>query len=371
MDYLCEMTRDKARCEALEHLPPTLFATYERILDRVNNTHNENVKTLVERSLRWIVNGTTESGTIPSSDAIVEAISVNMEDASREESAIPEEVDILRWCSSLVRKTAGGKSIEIAHFTVEEFLCEIGPAANPSLARYRQIGKIAYTEMAKTSLVYLSFTYFIVTNPEDFLRVTDFPFWKYVAQEWILYYQKAQIADLELKALIRQFFDASIEAQFITWTRYLIWKRDLFETAYTMPTCFFDSVREKNIPENIRPLVVAIGTFCDSTTQQALDFPGTGRHALLDDFRVLEGELRIAAQFGHVHNAERLLAYNKGLLELANTDDGKTALHMACENGHCEISKSSSTMAPMLIHRPTMETPLFNSSSCPAKIWTL
>jgi hypothetical protein len=60
-----------------------------------------------------------------STKALIEAISINPGDTCRDESAMSEEDYILRWCSSLVRKAVDGESIEIAHFTVKEFLKEV------------------------------------------------------------------------------------------------------------------------------------------------------------------------------------------------------------------------------------------------------
>jgi hypothetical protein len=60
-----------------------------------------------------------------STKALIEAILINPGDTCRDESAMSEEDYILRWCSSLVRKAVDGESIEIAHFTVKEFLKEV------------------------------------------------------------------------------------------------------------------------------------------------------------------------------------------------------------------------------------------------------
>ncbi|CAL8576561.1 hypothetical protein XPA_002436 [Xanthoria parietina] len=54
MDYLCELPNDSSRRKALGSLPPTLNATYERILRHVNASNNE-VQLLVSRTLKWIV----------------------------------------------------------------------------------------------------------------------------------------------------------------------------------------------------------------------------------------------------------------------------------------------------------------------------
>jgi hypothetical protein len=54
LDYLCELNTDKGIRKALDSLPPTLFATYERILDRVNAS-TADTQQLVQRVLTWIV----------------------------------------------------------------------------------------------------------------------------------------------------------------------------------------------------------------------------------------------------------------------------------------------------------------------------
>lgn len=99
MDYLCELTNDAARRKALNSLPPTLTATYERILRKVNNS-SKDVQKLVQRCLRWIVHSNGEL----SIAALCEAISINNDDTTLDREAVPEEDEILRRCSSLIRK---------------------------------------------------------------------------------------------------------------------------------------------------------------------------------------------------------------------------------------------------------------------------
>ena len=116
MDYLCELPNDAARRKALNSLPPDLNSTYERILNRVNQS-NPDTQRLVRRALRWIASRFTFT-----TEALCEAVSIDFGDTRRNLEAIPEEYDILYWCSSLVRKSADGTRIELAHFTVQEFL---------------------------------------------------------------------------------------------------------------------------------------------------------------------------------------------------------------------------------------------------------
>ena len=119
MDYMCELPNDDARRKALDSLPPDLNSTYERILNRVNQSNAETQK-LVRRALRWITYG-NGIGSLTTA-ALCEAVSINFGDTKRNFQAVPDEFEILHWCSSLVRKSPDGKRLELAHFTVLEFL---------------------------------------------------------------------------------------------------------------------------------------------------------------------------------------------------------------------------------------------------------
>ncbi|KAL8881354.1 MAG: hypothetical protein Q9198_001432 [Flavoplaca austrocitrina] len=115
IDYLCELPNDAALRRALITLPPNLKATYERILQKVNQSSGEAQK-LVQRTLFWIIHGRGLS-----ISALCEAVSVETGQRKLDREAIPEEEDILRLCSSLVRRSVSGYKLELAHFTVKEF----------------------------------------------------------------------------------------------------------------------------------------------------------------------------------------------------------------------------------------------------------
>lgn len=119
MDYLCELPNDAARRKALYDLPRGLYPTYERLLRRVKASNEESQK-LVQRTLKW-----TAYGEYMTTKQLCEAISINLGDTSRDVEAIPDETEILRNCSSLIRVSVDGKRFEFAHFTVEEFLMNL------------------------------------------------------------------------------------------------------------------------------------------------------------------------------------------------------------------------------------------------------
>lgn len=154
MDYLCELPNDAARRRALKTLPPTLNATYERILQKVNESSGE-VQKLVQRTLHWMIHNRSISNS-----ALCEAVSVEIGQRSLDREAIPEEEDILRHCSSLVRRSVSGHRLEIAHFTVEEFLTSDDIRSNGSFCTYH-VSPIDYDGgsaiIAKVYLTYLLF----------------------------------------------------------------------------------------------------------------------------------------------------------------------------------------------------------------------
>jgi hypothetical protein len=148
MDYLCECSTDRDRRAALQKLPPDLPSSYERILERVNRSTKEN-QILVKNTLHWIVYATLPMTT----KRLLQALAVHDDDTSFDESAMTTEEEILHWCSSLVRKNPSNSWLEIAHFTVKEFLFAIDPLGNPRFLQYRLSGD--HSVVAKSCINFL------------------------------------------------------------------------------------------------------------------------------------------------------------------------------------------------------------------------
>ncbi|KAH9216159.1 hypothetical protein DL95DRAFT_297615, partial [Leptodontidium sp. 2 PMI_412] len=71
---------------------------------------------------------------------LLQALAVREGDTAFDSSRMTTERRLLHWCSSLVRKNPASGRLELAHFTVEEFLCAIDPLGKPYLAPYRLAG---------------------------------------------------------------------------------------------------------------------------------------------------------------------------------------------------------------------------------------
>ena len=233
LDYLCELPHDAARRKALDDLPRGLIPTYERLLRRVNRRNKETQK-LVQRTLKWIAyekqsglaDGLGEEFiTRLTAKQLCQAISINFGDKWWNSEAVPEETEVLRDCSSLVRISVDG-CFEFAHFTVEEFLKNIDPVRDREFAAYYIYSPLIETELTKTCLTYLNLQDFnqsgnvnikVISN-----RFTQYPFRSYVVHCWPYHAERSNWGDLELCSLAAEFFHPSKRNTLISWAQDLI-----------------------------------------------------------------------------------------------------------------------------------------------------
>lgn len=207
MDYLCELPNDAARRKALKNLPRGLYPTYERLLRRVKAS-NEEAQKLVQRTLKWIARGTRIT-----TEQLCEAISINLGDKYRDVEAIPDETEILRNCSSLVRLSVDGSRFEFAHFTVEEFLKNLDGTTDGEFAAYHISPKHIKKEVSKICLTYLNFLDFDKGGNASEKITTDrfiqYPFRKYVLKWWKRHARDADWNDTQLFSLATEIFHPS------------------------------------------------------------------------------------------------------------------------------------------------------------------
>ena len=221
MDHLCELPNDAARRKALNTLPPTLHATYERILQRVNRCSKE-VQLLVQRSLRWLLCSKKQLTSL----ALCEAVSIESGDTTLDRSAVPDEEEILRRCSSLVRRSASGKSLELAHFTVKEFLTTGIDPLDLEHGLYYFCAEIEDVEAAKVCLRYLNFEDFGSKNRDSmefsYERWDNFAFRNYAVSYWVDHARK-HLTNAEVMSLTQQLLHPSKPLNFVSWTQDFLW----------------------------------------------------------------------------------------------------------------------------------------------------
>ncbi|KAL1648707.1 hypothetical protein SLS58_001881 [Diplodia intermedia] len=177
IDYLCDLPNDDSRRDALTKLPPDLFSTYDRILERTN-MRPPPVRQLFHNTLRWL----SFHGQLMSTAALCEALSIHIGDKKSHHNSRPDEEDVLLYCSSLVRKTEDGESLEISHFTVTEYLKALSTRENPELARYCIDSSVDLPYLLEVVVDYLNFEDFgcdLPANAEQWSRrAAEFPFRK-------------------------------------------------------------------------------------------------------------------------------------------------------------------------------------------------
>jgi hypothetical protein len=154
MDYLCECSTDRERHNALRKLPPDLPSSYRRILERVNASTKHNQQ-LVIYTLQWIIFGVQKL----SMPALLEALGCIDNETTFDRACCTTADQLQHWCSSLVRMSSEG-ILEIAHFTVKEYLKSIDPMQEPQLAKYKASEDLANTNLATTCLTYLNYPTF-------------------------------------------------------------------------------------------------------------------------------------------------------------------------------------------------------------------
>ncbi|TVY46775.1 Vegetative incompatibility protein [Lachnellula occidentalis] len=245
MDYLCECSSDRDRRQALKQLPPDLPSSYERILERVNRSNKQNQR-LVRNALHWIVyaevsytpnclkapNRTGARGNRPlTTTQLLQALAVQSGDTVFDSSGTTTEEELLHWCSSLVRRNRSSTGLELAHFTVKEFLISSDLILQPQYIEYRLSGD--HSLLAEACVTFLSCTSFddqsissidpgSLFPTECFLKEVwepfkdKFDFFEYAASQWIAHLR--QCKSVSIHETVNQLFTPERSSAFRLWT---------------------------------------------------------------------------------------------------------------------------------------------------------
>ena len=162
---------------------------------------------------------------------LCEAISINFGDKCRDVEAIPDETEILRNCSSLVRLSVDGRRFEFAHFTVEEFLKNLDGTKDGEFVAYHiSLNRIG-NELSKVCLTYLNFVDFDQGGNASLETTTNrfkqYPFRKYVVKNWSQHARSSDWNDTRLFALATELFHPSKPSTLISWAKDIVpyWSR--------------------------------------------------------------------------------------------------------------------------------------------------
>ncbi|KAI0185482.1 hypothetical protein EV127DRAFT_441261 [Xylaria flabelliformis] len=231
LDYICGCPTDADRREALNELPPTLDATYDRMLRRLNKGHPR-VRHIVQKcfqliSLKWVdisILGLRHAISVP--DAL---------DVTLKEHDIVTEAEISLQCSCFIRKSEKGDTFEFSHFTVREFLERETLLNDHELAGYHISKSISSAALVQQCLRYLRLRNFDHTSNPDHdgqieqvrERKTKFPFYDDAAILWFHALRHAPQDPVCLE-LAKSLFHPRKNPSFISWAVQLLVDQEVY-----------------------------------------------------------------------------------------------------------------------------------------------
>lgn len=213
MDNLCGLPTDAARRRALRELPRGLDATYDRILERIEQSNQEN-RLITERVLKWLFDG---SHTL-SNEQLCEILALDRDGSSRDVDAQPDVDTILRCCPSLLR-LGNRDRLEFAHFTVKEYLSSERLRNNSALSRYFCNDDAVTVYKARACLNYLRLPDFagheLKTRESCQELQMNSPFYSHAARYWHEYFSRIINSGETLDAVLELFCSPCFE----TWKK--------------------------------------------------------------------------------------------------------------------------------------------------------
>ncbi|KAG5756927.1 hypothetical protein H9Q70_000467 [Fusarium xylarioides] len=219
IDYLCNCAHDQERREALTKLPLTLSESYCRLLEKVNE-FSLGVQEMVRMCLHFMAIAEPKLTIVE----LRQAVSTLAIGGKLDEGNIVPEYEILKRCSSLIRKSTDGKYFEFAHFSVREFLeDENAICQGTNLEKYRIARQTTNTLLATQCLRFLQMENFdkLPKNPHEHFVATvqrdeTYPFYRHAALLWIKL-TKDGFGESGILDLAKSLFQPSKRAYFMCW----------------------------------------------------------------------------------------------------------------------------------------------------------
>ena len=307
---------------ALTSLPRGLSGTYNQILDRILPEN----QMLATRALRWLAHAMVPLGLTE----LVEAIAVEETTPSLDglqKLFVPE--DIFHICGSLVRRSEVTGMLSLAHSSVYDFLTVARSESHPPSPYYIPSGP-SKVVLAKTCLIYLYFPDFNVAvmqakmDPHSYEEsnlniagagpLADCPFFDYTLRNWWKHLPNTQEALDEVWPSLIQFFDIELGN-------------------------FGSLIMLLHRLEGTYPLAMLPIHFCAThglnlVLYRLLDEVITDLEWKVEDGRTA---LHMAVENGHEHVVQHLLI--QGADADAKSVDGRTPLQLALESGNESIAQ--------------------------------
>lgn len=220
LDYICGCPTDADRRVALKELPPTLDATYERMLRRIHRGHPR-ARNIVQKCLQLLAIKWLRWNMLLLRHAISVPDTLN---ATLDDHSVVAEAEISLLCSSFIRKSDDGRCFEFSHFTVREFLEREALLKDDELAAYYVSKEVCYATLCQQSLRYLQLRNFAhvpgLSKDEQIQRAMHrnqkLPFYRGATFAWINALRRAPEEPCCLE-LAKRLFDPCKSLSFISW----------------------------------------------------------------------------------------------------------------------------------------------------------
>lgn len=172
VDYLQRLPNDLEKRRALAKLPPDLPRTYIRIFETISSNYPPQTIQYIQRLLRWLVflprgefvftpynsTRTYKEGVLL--EMLCRAICIENESDWPTIDIMPSAEQILRWLGCLARFDELKKTIQLSHFTVEEFLSLHPQTVSSPIARQFLVDLEDEEYIVNVSLTYLLHNHF-------------------------------------------------------------------------------------------------------------------------------------------------------------------------------------------------------------------
>ena len=221
LDYLCNLASDTDIRQALTNLPLTLDSSYERLLYQILDQPLP-TQAYVQRAIKWV----TWEGPL-ALEELLDILAVRPDTQQLNPASKPDGDAILRSCGSLIRQNPNDDRIELAHFTVKEYLCAIDAARAPNLRPFFAQEIEDKKTLAIQMGVYLCCDNFqkLSASEEDVRsRGAEYPFRKTAVLGWDDWVG-SHIGEEGMRTVVERPFDESRLPQLRSWAQELLYYR--------------------------------------------------------------------------------------------------------------------------------------------------
>ena len=235
IDYLQRLPTDKEKRKALKDLPPDLPQTYVRILETIDCTYPIQTKKFIQRLLKWLMlhkleseSHDADSGYFLTSRVLRQAICIENNRERLSDSEMPSEEQILGWLGCLVRKSKSADTIELSHFTIEEFLRMDPENVSSAVARKYLVQHNDHNYLLQVCLTHLmnedfrSMKCSMLSGLRSFRR--DDPLYAYAAMHLIEYVceltGRSTGMNEEVTCIMQMFLSTPVHEAFLLWHRF-------------------------------------------------------------------------------------------------------------------------------------------------------